>query len=387
MKVLSLDILTKNDCFAYSQLAEIAADSGGQIQYVQEQGTGVDYAQSAWEQLEQLLDDADSMILSYSDVLRVPAFLKKIHQKIKDGARLLIILKEDIIDSQNAFLARYDLTFTKYRIRSIDSPTIKFTRSAESFRDFRLFSGVDKVVAQQPNAIWYSENSLPILVGADEGIVLDGNQDLPSDWNTRELASIAGWHSENGGGVLAVAGNYLSDPNVGATGVKWPGIEANRQFAKNIIQYLVEGTPADSPYGIVSQIETTLGDFVLKSLRNDASDWWTSRVPEQIRQKCEQRLTSEAKGYLPFAYLDLIDLKVLIEKNWTLFEPILISVGIDESKNKAMSWVNRVNDLRKYVAHALKQHISNFQFSVEDISFLKECLHISRNLTDSLGHK
>lgn len=125
----------------------------------------------------------------------------------------------------------------------------------------------------------------------------------------------------------------------------------------------------------------------MKSLRNDASDWWTSRVPEQIRLKCEQRLTSEAKGYLPFAYLDLIDLKVLIEKNWTLFEPILISVGIDESKNKAMSWVNRFNDLRKYVAHALKQHISNFQFSAEDISFLKECLHISRNLTDSLGHK
>lgn len=57
IKILNLDILTQNDRFVYSQLAEITAESGGQIQYVQEKGTGIEYTQNAWKELERLLNE------------------------------------------------------------------------------------------------------------------------------------------------------------------------------------------------------------------------------------------------------------------------------------------------------------------------------------------
>jgi hypothetical protein len=171
-------------------------------------------------------------------------------------------------------------------------------RSAEQFRDVRLFAGVESVEAQQPNAIWYGGDSLPVLVASDEYLALNGETDLPSDWNARELASIAAWHGPDGGGVLAMSGGYVHDPYIGGTGIEWPGIEANEAFARNVLTYLLEGRPAVTPEDRCQRIEINLADSVFGVLKASRDDWWTEMVALTIRQKCAQR-QEEEKNRLP----------------------------------------------------------------------------------------
>ena len=373
MKIALLNVLSPNDRFIYGSLTQLATELDIDFEYVREQDDSDESALEAWGKLRKLIDESDAFFLTDSRVLQVPQYVEAIHKRIAGGARLLIRLNENDIEAHNAFLARYELISTRVRIRSRFTPTIDFTRSADSFRDFRLFSGIEKVTAQQPNAIWYGGESLPILVGADEGLVSDGRTDLEVDWNTRELASMAGWQSDNGGGVLAVSGNYLGDHYAGTTGVEWPGIESNPTLAKNVLRYLAESLPADSPYGLVARIEVNLGDWVLNRLRESNPNWWLELVPPKIQEKCQRRESSEGKGIPAHGYLDLIDLKVLIEKNWNLFEFDFKRSGDNAGKSKLLSWLNRLNELRKYIAHSLKQHVSQFQFSTEDLDFLKSC--------------
>lgn len=387
MKIAYLNPLSPEDSFNYNKLTELARAQSIEIEVVRQESHSEQSLREAWKRVRELIDTSDAFFLANTPVIRVNEFVEAIHKRIAGGTRLLIRLDENDIDAQNSFLARYDLSSTRVRVRSRFTPTIEFSRSADCFRDFRLFANVDKVTAQQPNAIWYGGESLPILVGADEGLTSDGRTDFPADWNLREIASFAGWQQENGGSVMAIAGNYFSDPYLGATGVEWPGIDANEQLANNILRYLSEGTPVDSPYGLISRIEVNFGDYVLSKLESNSSDWWKELVPEKIREKCKLRSASEAKGAPVIAYLDLIDLKILVEKNWKYFEEDFLVDGGVQSKKKAVSWLNRLNELRKYVAHSLKQHFANFEFSSGDFEFLNWCDCHSKELLKNKGSR
>ena len=247
----------------------------------------------------------------------------------------------------------------------------------------RLFAGVDEVQIGLPNAVWYGGDSLPVLVADDRYPVSDGESDLPSDWNARELACAAAWHGADQGGVLAMSGNYFLDPFDGFTGLHFPGIEANQSLARNVVKYLTEGRPPVTPEDRCQRIEINLADVVFGILKQSHRDWWTEYVPLTIRQKCAERQEEEKNRLPKEAYFDLIDLKTAIHKNWTLFESHFRNAKCEGGKDKSLAWMDKLNELRRMVGHPLKKHVSGYSFSEQDQQMLRDCDELAKRLLDS----
>jgi hypothetical protein len=353
-------------------------------------GAEIRYARLAGQDFEgltstfrKLLDESDAFFMPDDTICYSEDYVKCLHGRIQSGARVLVRLDENHLERQNAFLAKYDLTGTKVRIRSPLTPTIVLKRSADCFRDVRLFAGVDEVRIQHPNAIWYGGESLPVLIADDEYLAIDGEKDLPLDWNARELACIAAWHGSAHGGVLAMSGGYFHDPYDGPTGVRWPGIEANERLAQNVIRYLTEGRPSETPEDRCQRIEINLADFVFGILKKAHTDWWTEFVPLPVRQKCAQRQEEENNRLPKEAYFDLIDLKTVMHKNWSLFEQHFRNAKCEGGKDKSLAWMDKLNELRRLVGHPLKKHVAGYSFSDEERQLLRDGDELAKRLLGS----
>jgi hypothetical protein len=369
--------------FYFSKLRELAQQANSDIDISRYSSPDTDAANETWAKLRRFIEECNALIIpEEAIILRVPEFVTAIHERITEGCRVLFQINESYLEKQNAFLAHYDLTGTRTRIRSHNIPVLSLTRSAEKFRDFRLLAGVDSVEVQQPNAIWHYGESLPVLMASKDFLVNNGETDLPADWNAGELACVAAWHNSEGGGVLAMSGNYFRDPYRGATGVHWPGIEANECFANNVLTYLLDGQPPVTPEDRIQRIEINLVDFVLGILQLNTVNWWTEYVPLKIRQKCAQRQEEENNQLPKKAYFDLIDLKTLIQKNWLKFEDHLRSVGCDGGKEKSLAWLDKLNELRRLVGHPLKKHVSGYSFSDDEKDLIRQCDETTQRLND-----
>ena len=106
----------------------------------------------------------------------------------------------------------------------------------------------------------------------------------------------------------------------------------------------------------IRHIETTLQQFVVTKLREEFTgapeEWWFEGVPEQIRKQVRQRMEEEKAANQPQeAFFDLIHYRTIIQKNWNLFQSSL-AYGKKGDKEARTSWLVKVNDLRKIVAHA-----------------------------------
>ncbi len=375
-----LSILSTRDRFPYGRLSELAGDAGNELRFVRETDDTPQAMHLAWAHLRGILNDADAFFMPNDYPLLLEEYARLLHDRIRSGARVLVRLNVNSLDHQNAFLASYDLTGTTVRIRSQSTPLIRLERTPDHYRDSRLFAGVDEVQIQHPNAVWYGGDSLPVLVADDRYLTVDGDSDLPSNWNARELACVAAWQGTGGGGVLAMSGGYFEDPYGGVTGIEWPGIEVNRQFATNVLQYLAEGRSSDTPEDHCKKVEINLTDFVFGTLLASASHWWNTLVPESIQQKCAHRHRQEEGRFPVEAYCDLIDLKTIIEKNWPLFEFHVRAVVGAEGKHKCLKWLSKLNELRRLVGHPLKRHVAGYTFSAEDQILLREANDFARRL-------
>jgi hypothetical protein len=140
-----------------------------------------------------------------------------------------------------------------------------------------------------------------------------------------------------------------------------------------MLRFLSEGQKRIAPEDRCQRIEINLADFVFGILKSGGGDWWTEAVPLPVRQKCASRQEEEAKRLPKEAYFDLIDLKTVMHKNWQLFEPHLRSAGCMGSKDRALAWMDQLNELRRLVGHPLKKHISGYVFSREELELLEKC--------------
>lgn len=109
---------------------------------------------------------------------------------------------------------------------------------------------------------------------------------------------------------------------------------------------------------MLNRIEITLCRYVLRALKDHFGErWWPEGVPVNTRQACAQKQEEEA-GVVDLpkeAYLTLIDLRKVIEKNWFLFGEMMQRLSGRSGRERATEWIREVNDLRKHWAHPIKQ--------------------------------
>lgn len=109
---------------------------------------------------------------------------------------------------------------------------------------------------------------------------------------------------------------------------------------------------------ILESTEVRLCDWLIATLKKEFGEsWWTDGVPRPIRVQCASRQEEEGKRdkVPPEAYLTLIDLRVVIQKNWGICSKGIESVSEATGKDRGTSWIVEVNEVRKIWAHPLKQ--------------------------------
>jgi hypothetical protein len=238
-------------------------------------------------------------------------------------------------------------------------------QSPDAFHPHAFLEGVDNLLIAQPYAIRYAGNAIPILtLPLERFFIVDSSTDFPAEWTSPELSCLALSPIGGNGGVLAIAGRFIHDRYVGPTGVDFPGITAgdNEVLASNILKWLAghrlqTSTVAATAFNLVDSIERSLVDFAVQGIKNAfTKDWWTDGIPLPIRNKCAQRCEEEGNKIPKVAYLDLLDVKTILEKNWQLFEKDLAAVGWTGGKGAALSWFGELNDIRKSVMHPVRRH-------------------------------
>lgn len=337
------------------------------------------------EDPQEFIRKAGGFYLRSHSIIGDAACRGEITRQISSGKRLLASLdpNEDRVRSVNLFLEKYGIKGTTIGIlrRDEDAPDVppwffpardwpqdfELIRDVDAacFRDAALFNGVHSLKLSSPLLIEYGGRAFPTLVLPEKGSgLIDKVRDLPADWTARELACVVSFYEQHSqGAVLAYSGSLFADSLMGF----------NKAFASNLLRWLKQGAQNEpSPVDLVRQIEENLLITLQSILGRNFEDWWRTAVPEAIRVECSAR-QERAKTILPkHAYLDLLDYKRIIEYNWNRFEAALCEVGWKGGKQKALAWLDRLNDIRNIVAHPTRAYFSG-PLSRDDRAFLDEC--------------
>jgi hypothetical protein len=73
-----------------------------------------------------------------------------------------------------------------------------------------------------------------------------------------------------------------------------------------------------------------------------------------------------------------------MQKNWPEFEQHLRNAGCEGGKEKPVSWMDKLNELRRLVGHPLKKHVSGYSFSEDERALLRQCDETARRLKASV---
>lgn len=186
--------------------------------------------------------------------------------------------------------------------------------------------------------------------------------------------------------AIGKIGNTIDEPEVKhsintlADQLEWYVSEENRarrQQEEERIKRLAEEQEAkEEPrvlgYRCVQRIETNLHAHVKKTLQvsfgEEESEWWVKGIAPQIRIECAQRREEDPLREESYSYIDLIDLKTIIDKNWRIFDPFFQHVrGNINSKREFLAAIAKTNEVRKRVMHPIRMRVTD-----EDVSFLEQ---------------
>lgn len=312
-----------------------------------------DYIQNA-------IDSSAAFILQSRDLIDVKVIRKIIKDKIKSGIPLLVFCSNP---SLNDFLLDYDLAVTKYCLYQPSSPLgydrlVELLPKEQPFCDVELLKGINSIVVQQPSSIWYGRESSPLLVGNKSVQVVD-DMDLPVEWGARKLCCAAKWQGNENSAVWLFAGGFFHDPYTGPFSQHFPGIESNRTLAKNLISKILRSTRKTFTLpmftSLIEKIEVKLHDLVMHLLKTKyGKNWWINGVHARIRKKCEDRYKEEKCVRPKESYLDIVDYKEIIKKNWQIFSSVFESMFNTKGKARSLRWIVSFNNTRKVVAHSIK---------------------------------
>lgn len=355
-----------------------------------------DYAGSVGDSASLLsfIRGATGLILPNRCFLTSQLLVDAIHECVADGMRLFVPIDANELDPLNSFLQRYGIEGTHLKIyaeRFTDHPRLlrlDRKQSADSFRPHFLLDGVDSLTIEQADAIRYGSTVVPVLTVPLERVKLvDRMSDYEASWRAPEISCIVLSPVSGSGGVLASSTQFTTDPYRAASGVTFPGIAAdqNEKLARNILTWLsgathdVETIPVQA-FNLVDQIERGLVEFVVSTLMTKHSDWWTEAIPMSVRIECAKRCEEEGNKLPKPAYLDLVHIKEILEKNWTIFEAALSAVGWSGGKKRALSWLVTFNETRRSVMHPTRRSFAPQIVSDKTVSALRVLLERVRAL-------
>jgi hypothetical protein len=108
----------------------------------------------------------------------------------------------------------------------------------------------------------------------------------------------------------------------------------------------------------------------------DEMGWWRMGIPEPIRKKCQERREEDEDPTEPFNYTDLLDLRSIIDKKWSIIKPH-IPATYEQNKSLFMDDLLKLNNVRRLVMHPVR----GATMSEGDFDFLR---HMRRLFEDYL---
>ncbi len=121
----------------------------------------------------------------------------------------------------------------------------------------------------------------------------------------------------------------------------------------------VRASYASQLYLWIAEIEVSLHQFIRKKLEEDhgpdEGGWWDKGVPLSIRQECAKRRESTIRKQEPYNYTDLVDLKQILDKNWSAFQRDFRKIErYYRSKREFLGALQVLNEVRNMVMHPVR---------------------------------
>lgn len=105
-------------------------------------------------------------------------------------------------------------------------------------------------------------------------------------------------------------------------------------------------------YEDLRDIETTLHGRIRSALEKrygmERKDWWL-QLPLGTRNKCNERCEEDSLSLDPYCYTDLLDLRKIVDKNWSVLQTEM--GGFSSDKPRLMSELVKLNRIRNMVMH------------------------------------
>jgi hypothetical protein len=88
---------------------------------------------------------------------------------------------------------------------------------------------------------------------------------------------------------------------------------------------------------------------------SNESGWWHQGISKEIRGKCQQRREDEESDPRPepYCYTDLIDLRAILDKQWTIISKYLPRQATSDKK-ALLDDLMRLNQIRRMVMHLVR---------------------------------
>jgi GAF domain-containing protein len=179
-----------------------------------------------------------------------------------------------------------------------------------------------------------------------------------------------------------VTGVIIVDNQSSGRPLRSESLAALQTFAPSVNQHLedIANIEPSTPLSLIHDIEVKLHGHVKNRLKGNFGShddsWWVNGIPLPIRQECVQRREADTARDEPYAYIYLIDLKSIIEKNWSLFESDFLKVRkIAKSKKEFLTCLTRLNEIRNRHSHPIRK-------PELDSKAYKEDLELAQSLKD-----
>jgi hypothetical protein len=161
---------------------------------------------------------------------------------------------------------------------------------------------------------------------------------------------------------------------------KWPEVDKihaalarqGHKVDRDLIHlYLTARDPRSDLYRLICEIELLLHRLVRQTLEtNLTKQWWQKGIPENIRKQCQIKKEEELNPLDdPYHYTTFIDLKLVIDKNWSISVYALPN-SLRSNKQDALQKLQRLNEVRNRVMHPVKPIITY----EDDYRFVRDLL-------------